>query len=278
MPAAFDRSGVLMVTSNAQGIDLWNPRDGTLIQHLFTSRSKPANGYPAAVDAFAITPNGTTVAANVNDRVLLLDAKTGMVLRRLDAGSYVSGMAFDPSGELLAGLTEEGGVVWDRRTGKRLWEADVPSQSALAFSIDGRLFATGTTEGVIHVFQARTGRPVGKPFVGDAGYVWSVSFNPRTGVLASTGTDGVVTLTDPRTGQTFGSPLEGTEESWSMGTWNPSGTKYILVNTDAKGYVWEMSVRDWAERACRTAGRSLTRDEWQQYLSDRPYRPACASS
>jgi class 3 adenylate cyclase len=34
----------------------------------------------------------------------------------------------------------------------------------------------------------------------------------------------------------------------------------------------------WAERACRTAGRTLTRDEWRQFLPDRPYRPACASS
>jgi WD40 repeat protein/class 3 adenylate cyclase len=279
MPAAFDRSGDLMVTSNAQGIDLWNPRDGSLVRHVFTTRTKPLGAHPAAVDAFAITPDGATVAANVNARVLLLDAKTGRVLRRLDAGSYVNVLAFDPSGDLLAAGTDGEDVMWEARTGERLWKADVFSQSALtSFSSDGRLYATGTTEGMVHVFQARSGRPVGKPFVGDAGYVWSVSFNPRTGVLASTGTDGVVTLTDPRTGQTFGSPLAGTDERWSMGTWNPSGTKYVLVNTDGKGFIWDMSVRDWAERACRTAGRSLTRDEWRQFLLDRPYRPACPSS
>jgi WD40 repeat protein len=279
MPPAFDRRGDLMVTSNTAGIDIWDPQDGSLIRHLYATNSTPPPGLLAAVDAFAITGDGTTVAANDNDQVLLLDSKTGRVMRRLDAGSFVGGLTFDRGGDLLAAETDEGDVVWDAKSGKQLWKASVLSQSAPpTFSSDGRLYAIGTMEGMVHVFQARTGRPVGKPFVGDAGYIWSVSFNPRTGVLASTGTDGVVTLTDPRTGQAFGSPLVGTDESWSIGTWNPSGTRYVLMDTNAKGYVWDMSVRDWAERACRTADRTLTRDEWRQFLPDRPYRPACASS
>jgi WD40 repeat protein/class 3 adenylate cyclase len=278
MPPAFDRRGDLMVTANKAGIDLWNPHDGSLTRHLFTSQAKPPSNHPAAVDAYAITGDGSTVAANVNDRVLLLDAKYGTVLRRLDAGAFVGVLTFDPRGDLLAAGTDQGDVVWDARTGKQLWKASLPQSSLNSFSSDGSLYATGTYDGTVQVFRARTGRPVVRPFAGDAGFVWSVSFNPRTGILASTGTDGVVTLTDPRTGLEFGSPLVGADEDWSTGMWNPSGTRYVEVDVEAKGSMWDMSVRDWEDRACRTVGRTLTRDEWRQYLPDRPYRPACASS
>ncbi|HET6752407.1 MAG TPA: hypothetical protein VFH23_00480 [Jiangellaceae bacterium] len=65
--------------------------------------------------------------------------------------------------------------------------------------------------------------------MGDAGYVFSVTFDPRRGILAVTGTDGVVTLADPVTGSTFGSPLVGSGAAWSTGPWSPDGSKYVIV-------------------------------------------------
>jgi WD40 repeat protein len=277
MPPAIDRKMERMATVDGTGVDLWNPGDGTLIRRLYTSPTKPDPNAAPPVDAQAITPDGKTVAANDGAAVLLIDADTGKIERRLDARSYVVVVTFDPSGHLLEASTEDGGVVvWDAGSGRRLWRRVVPSQSAVGgFSSDGRLFATGTGDGQVVVFEARSGRPVGKPFVGDAGLVFSVTFNPRSGIIASTGTDGVVTLTDVRTGRQFGSPLTGSSEAFSVGAWSPSGARYAVAGSDGKAYVWDMAVRDWADRACRTAGRSLTRDEWRQFLPDRPYQPAC---
>jgi WD40 repeat protein len=213
--------------------------------------------------------------------VLLLDTRTGKVERRLHPGWYVAALTFSPRGDLLAasGGDPNGAqysVVWDARTGEQLWRHEVPSQSSLAsFSGDGRLYAVGNSDGRVFVFRARSGRPVGTPFVGDAGYVFSVSFDPRRGIVAVTGTDGVVTLADPVTGTTFGSPLVSPSEAWSTGAWSPDGSEYVIVGNNGIGNVWDMSPRDWAGRACRTAGRSLTRREWRQFLPDRPYDPAC---
>ena len=111
--------------------------------------------------------------------------------------------------------------------------------------------------------------------MGDAGYVFSIGFHPRSGIVAVTGTDGVVTLADPVTGATFGSPLVSPSEAWSTGAWSPDGSRYVLIGGNGIGNLWDMSPRDWARRACRTAGRSLTRREWRQFLPDRPYDPAC---
>ena len=60
----------------------------------------------------------------------------------------------------------------------------------------------------MYVFGARDGRPVGKPFTAAAGFVLTVSFNPVTGILASTSTDGTATVADPVTQDQVASTAE----------------------------------------------------------------------
>ncbi len=36
-----------------------------------------------------------------------------------------------------------------------------------------------------------------------------------------------------------------------------------------------MHVQSWLKRACYIANSNLTRDEWQRYMGDIPYRPTC---
>ena len=103
------------------------------------------------------------------------------------------------------------------------------------------------------------------------------AFNPRTGVLASTGCDGTTTLTDPETGQVIGSPLPGTSEVWTTLAWDRTGDRLAVMDASGVGYLWDMAATDWEAFACNTAGRTLTRDVWRQYLPDRPYEPACSS-
>jgi hypothetical protein len=34
-------------------------------------------------------------------------------------------------------------------------------------------------------------------------------------------------------------------------------------------------VNELRKKACEVAGRNLSRDEWQQFFADEPYRPIC---
>ena len=280
MPPAFASHGDRMATVSGMGVDVWSASDRTLLRHLYTSSHKPGPAGPP-VDADAMSPDGRTVAANDDNDVVLLDARTGTVEQRLNAGWYVAAIAFSSRGDLIAA---EGGppggaqysTVWDARTGRQLWRRKIAAQSSLAsFSADGRLYAVGTNDGRVEVFNARSGRPVGRPFISDAGYTFSVTFDPGLPLVATTGTDAVVTLNDPVTGRVFGSPLAGGAESWATGSWSPDGSEYVLVGNDGVGHLWHISLRDWEARACRTAGRTLTRTEWRQFLPGRPYDPAC---
>jgi hypothetical protein len=47
------------------------------------------------------------------------------------------------------------------------------------------------------------------------------------------------------------------------------------VYPDGKAIDWDVRPSSWEQTACSVAGRTLTNDEWAQYLSGRGYNPAC---
>jgi WD40 repeat protein len=279
VPPAIDFAGDRMATVDTMGVDLWDPAARTLIRRLYTSPNQP-KGDQVLVDAVAISPDGRVVAANDGSTVLLLDAGSGRVERRLDAGAYVLGLNFGAHGDLLASFNQDRSVtMWSALTGRQLWRKKISDGDLYFpdFSPDGRLYAIGTDVGLVHVFEARSGRAYRKPFVGDACFVLNVGFNPVTGVLASTGCDGTTTLADPATGQIIGSPLPGSDEGWALLAWDRSGHRLAVLDNFGAGYLWDMSEDHWKTFACSVAGRTLSHDEWRQFLPDRSYAPACAA-
>jgi hypothetical protein len=58
-------------------------------------------------------------------------------------------------------------------------------------------------------------------------------------------------------------------------SFTPNGRRLFIVSETGEAWAWDVDPASWEERACRIAGRRLTPAEWQAYLPDRPYRPAC---
>ncbi|MET9118845.1 P-loop NTPase fold protein [Streptomyces longwoodensis] len=71
---------------------------------------------------------------------------------------------------------------------------------AVAFSGDGTLLATAGDDGVVRVWDPRTGRAV-HALTGHTAGVLSVAFSRRRNLLASTGYDGTIRIWNPVTGQ-----------------------------------------------------------------------------
>jgi hypothetical protein len=57
----------------------------------------------------------------------------------------------------------------------------------------------------------------------------------------------------------------------------PDGHNVVVVSATGAGWVWDVDPSDWLERACAVAGRSLTPQEWQEFLPDRSYHATCGS-
>jgi hypothetical protein len=55
------------------------------------------------------------------------------------------------------------------------------------------------------------------------------------------------------------------------------GRHLLMTNADGHGAVWNVDPVSWAQRACALANRTLTLEEWKEFLPGRPYEPACAS-
>lgn len=84
--------------------------------------------------------------------------------------------------------------------------------SCLAVSPDGQLLATGGTDGLVQLFDARRGGPLGTPLPGHSGAVNQVAFTVDSARLISAGTDGTLRVWDARPGsrgQPLGRPLSG---------------------------------------------------------------------
>jgi len=55
---------------------------------------------------------------------------------------------------------------------------------------------------------------------------------------------------------------------------NPDGRRLIVTSGNVLR-VFTVDPAGWLARACREAGRVLTRDEWEEVMPGRPYAPAC---
>jgi hypothetical protein len=60
-------------------------------------------------------------------------------------------------------------------------------------------------------------------------------------------------------------------------SFSKDNTQLLFAGAGGSVLTWNLDPRSWLAAACRLAGRSLTEQEWRNYLPDRPFVPVCAS-
>ena len=87
--------------------------------------------------------------------VVMFSATTGAILWKMDLGTWVRCVNWDPYGNAIAVGTRSGKLIVISSSGKKLWESENLGGSvrSISWSLDGRRIAIGTDSGKVMVFS-----------------------------------------------------------------------------------------------------------------------------
>jgi len=187
--ASFSPDGALVLGAGGREAFLWRAATG---EHLHTLH------LPGAVSSAVFSRDGRFVLTTTGRGVTLWRADTGHRVAMLAKGAASKG-AFSPNGRLLATLDTEKHArvrVFDVRT-RRLLHVLAPKIGGKRVELEGVVFSSDNllaTPGFMgtYLWNARSGRQLGRRLVDKPGVVTAAAFNPDGSLLAVAGQDGGV--------------------------------------------------------------------------------------
>jgi WD40 repeat protein/DNA-binding SARP family transcriptional activator len=227
-----------------------------------------------------------SAAASADGRLMITSSLKSVRLWSLPDGrpvggplrfkGYVDDASVSPDGRLFLVVLDGRFEVWDARKQRRLRRIAPASgvESFARFSPDGRLVALGLGSGT-QVFSTTDWTPVTRTFAGQAGYAFWATFSSDNRTLATTSDDGTLRLWDIGSEQPVGAPLPGQTGHFAVAMFTPGDNAVIAGYTTGQAIRWDIRPASLIRRACRLAGRTLTRAEWAEFLPGRDYDPAC---
>jgi DNA-binding SARP family transcriptional activator/WD40 repeat protein len=233
--------------------------------------SAPGQALPGPTwqySAVKFSPNGSRIYASGFGPTVVLDTASGEELQRI-AGTGI--LAVGPDGRRIA--------VRDGSRAVRIVDSaglEAPITVTLSafpsvadFSPDGGQLAIAAGAGVV-VANAESGE-IAETLQDHDGLVTAVEFR-RTGELVTAGDDGAIMTWH------FGDWVGGFRSDQLLRDHAPVELDERTVALEQSDGRWLVVVAEpaaWEERACETAGRVLTEQEWGALLGVRPYAPAC---
>ena len=271
---AFSPDGRTLAAVTQRQLSLWDVGSRSRLRAPFDV------GNPAIVLAVGFSPDGAKLATASSDAGLQLrDPKTGESLEML-VGRSASDVAFSADGRTIAFSPDPGGAeVRDTDTGRLIarFERNGPEvDSSVALSPDGHLVAVGGFNRFVRLWDVRTGKLVHELDQRGNG-AFTLEFTPDGRTLAISGFEPVASLWDVETGTQIGPQLTAGDRR-TMIDLSADGRLLLETHANGKGALWDVDPESWKRRACHLANRTLTRDEWDEFLPGRPYEPACEES
>jgi len=223
-PRFSPEGGRLAMATAPDGVRVWDTRTGRPLTDVLPHAGR--------IRSLAFSPDGQLLVVGCGTQgdfsrgerglgeARVWAGATGRLLHVLPHPASVTVVCFSPDGRLLvtgcaSGWRAEKAYRWDSLTFTERTPSLVHSDgvAAIVFRPDSSLLATADNGGVVRLWDAASGQPVGRPMRHQRG-VGALAFSPDGRWLVSSATDGTARLWDGATGEAL-SP-------W----WTLSGTGY----------------------------------------------------
>jgi WD40 repeat protein len=198
---SFSQDGRVLAVGATDAASLWD---------IPSRRELGSVAYPEAIQArVAISPDARLLAVGAGQTTSLWSLQNGRPGSLALATFPLQGLvlAFNPDGSLLATGASDGVVtIVGTATGSalvafrahdrgRTWGQDSPV-TGLAFRRDGRTLLSAGDDGAVKAWDARSGKPRGRPLRGHEGGIAALALGPDDRTLASGGVDERIAVWD----------------------------------------------------------------------------------
>jgi WD40 repeat protein len=216
----------IVAASRGNEIHLYNAANGAYMRDLVDPGLKGPDGKPvqaahlALVESLAYSPDGKTIASGAYQEVILWDAATGALRKRITGfADRVGALDFSHNGKLIAtgggAPTEDGEVkVFDVATGNQVFDiknGHSDTVYGVSFSPDDKVLATCAADKFVKTWEVPSGKLL-KVFEGHTHHVLDVGWKGDGKFLASCGADMNIKVWDWEKGEqsrTIAMPMGG---------------------------------------------------------------------
>jgi RNA polymerase sigma factor (sigma-70 family) len=237
---AFSRDGKLLGSAAADGkVRLWDVPTRKLVGEL--------GQHKAAARAIAFSPDGALLASgSLDNTARLWPLGTGdqpaTLLARSELVQPILALAYSPHGDVVAMATTRPEVqIRDAQSGDvlRVLKGHTAAVSCLAFSPDGLMLASGSSDRTVRVWDWESGQQ--RFLLESPAGVHALAFTRDGKSLAAAGSDGVLRVLDPVSGEER-KGFTGHEAAIHALAAAPVGHKLATGGADQTIRVWDLSV------------------------------------